>query len=128
MSDPLAPLKVLDLALLALALPVFLVAGLPIVGWVAGAAVWLMWRGIGAWADRKVAASRDPRVVAGVATGAMIGRGWLMGLTILGVGLVFGRDEGLSAAVLAIVLFTVFFATRMVTRGFDGPPSGRPSA
>ena len=56
-SDPLTPLRVLDLALLAIALPIFLFAPIPFLGWVVGAGVWLAWRGIGAWADRKAAAS-----------------------------------------------------------------------
>lgn len=120
-SDPLTPLRVLDLALLALALPIFLIAPLPFLGWVTGAVVWLAWRGIGWLADRKAGASRDPRVVVGVETGAMIGRGWLLGLTLLGAGLIFGSDVGLSAAVLAFALFTVFFTMKLITRPFDGP-------
>src|SRR5206468_10051232 len=79
-SDPLSIMRVLDLVLLALALPVFLIAGLPVLGWVTGAAIWLMWRGIGAWADRRALAARDARVVAGYEGGGVIGRGWPPGL------------------------------------------------
>jgi hypothetical protein len=121
-------MRVLDLALLALALPVFLVAGWPALGWVTGAGVWLMWRGIGAWADRRAGASRDPRVVAGYEAGAMIGRGWLMGLTLLAVGLATDSATGLSAAVLDVLLFTVFFTFKLIARPFDGPKEPRPSA
>src|SRR5436309_10369621 len=121
-------MRVLDLALLVLALPVFLIAGLPILGWVTAAAVWLMWRGIGAWADRRAAAASDPRVVAGYEAGAMIGRGWLMGLTLLAVGLTAGSDVGLSAAVLDVLLFSVFFTFKIIARPFDGPKAPRPSA
>jgi hypothetical protein len=118
-SDPLTPLRVLDLALLALALPLFLFAPLPFLGWVTAAAVWLAWRGIGHWADKKAAASRDPRVVVGYETGAMIGRGWMLGLSLLGAGLLFGSDVGLSAALLDFALFTVFFTTKLIVRPFD---------
>jgi hypothetical protein len=123
-SDPLTPLRVLDLALLALALPVFLIAPLPFLGWVTAAVIWLLWRGIGRWADAKAAASSDPRVVVGYETGAMIGRGWMLGLSLLGAGLLFGNDVGLSAAVLDFALFTVFFTTKLIVRPFDaaGPP------
>jgi len=126
-SDPLSILRVLDLALLALALPVFALAGLPLLGWVGGAVVWLMWRGIGGWAARHAAASDDPKVVAGVEAGTMIARGWLMGLILLGFGLVFDREVGLSAAVLAVALFTVFFTTKLITRPFDGPNGATPT-
>ena len=121
-------MRVLDLALLVLALPVFLVGGVPFLGWVTGAGVWLMWRGIGAWADRRVAASGDARVVAGYEAGGMIARGWLMGFTLLAVGLAAGSDVGLSAAVLDVLLFTVFFTFKLIARPFDGPKEPRPSA
>jgi hypothetical protein len=127
MSDPLTPLRYADLAILAIALPVFVVAGFPLLGWVTAAGVWAMWRGIGAWADRKAIASDDIRSFVGIETGAMIGRGWLMGLTLITVGLLAGDDVGLSASVLAILLFSVSFTFRMVTRAFDAPtgPRGR---
>jgi len=118
-SDPLTPLRVLDLALLALALPLFIFAPIPFMGWVVAAVVWLAWRGIGYWADKKAAASRDPRVVVGYETGAMIGRGWMLGLSLLGAGLLFGSDVGLSAALLDFALFTVFFTTKLIVRPFD---------
>ena len=38
-------IRFLDLVLLAVALPVFLVAGLPMLGYAAGAAAWLVQRG-----------------------------------------------------------------------------------
>jgi hypothetical protein len=119
-------MRVFDLVLLAVALPVFLIAGLPFLGWVTGAGVWLMWRGIGAWADRRAKASSDPRVVAGYEAGAMIGRGWLMGLTLLAVGLAAGSDVGLSAAILDVILFTFFFTFKLIARPFDGPSSKEP--
>lgn len=108
-----------DLLLLALALPAFLAAGFPILGWVTAAVVWLTWRGIGEFSDRKAAAASDPRQVAGIAAGSMIGRGWLMGLTIIAMGLLAGDDVGLSAAVLAVALFTLYFTTRMILRPFE---------
>lgn len=123
-SDPLAPLRVADLVLLALALPVFVLAGWPLLGWVTAAVVWLMWRGIGAYADRKAVASDDIRKFVGIETAAMIGRGWLLGIILIVAGLAAGNDVGLSAAVLAILLFTVSFTFKLVTRAFDGPPPG----
>src|SRR6059058_2457154 len=122
-------MRVFDLVLLAVALPVFLIAGLPFLGWVTGAGVWAMWRGIGAWTDRRAAASGDVRVVAGYEAGGMIARGWIMGLTLLAVGLAAGSDVGLSAAILDVILFTVFFTFKLIARPFDGgPKEPRPSA
>ncbi len=112
----------LDLALLAIALPVFLVAGLPLLGWATAAVIWALWRGIGEWADRRAAAAAaedDPRRMAGIAAGSMIGRGWLLGLILLGVGLASNDDVGLSAAVLALALFTVHFTFKLILRPFE---------
>ena len=106
----------LDLALLALALPVFLIAGLPFLGWLTAAVIWGLWRGIGEWSDRRATGEQDPRKMAGIAAGSMIGRGWLLGLILLGVGLLAGDDVGLSAAVLALVLFTVHFTFKLILR------------
>jgi hypothetical protein len=103
---------------LALALPVFVLAGFPLLGYAVGAAAWLVQRAIQVLLERRAAASDDPRMVAGLLTGSMIGRGWLVALAIFGVGLT-EREAGLAAAVLFIALFTVYFSARIVLRPFD---------
>ncbi len=62
----------------------------------------------------------------GITTGSMIGRGWLMGLTLLGAGLAFGDDVGLSAAVLSVALFTISFISRLVARPLQGTHTPAP--
>jgi hypothetical protein len=116
--------RYLDLVLLALALPVFVVAGLPMLGYAAGAAAWLVQRALQLALNRKAVAADDPRTVVGIAAGSMIGRGWLVALTIFAAGLA-DEDAGLAAAVLVIVLFTAYFTVSMVLRPFQTPPSSR---
>ncbi len=111
--------KNLDLVLLALALPLFLVADLPVLGWATAAVIWLLWRGIGEWSDRRAATSTKPGQTAFIIAGSMIGRGWLLGLILLGAGLAVGDDVGLSAAVLALVLFTVYFTLKILLRSAE---------
>jgi hypothetical protein len=115
----MAVLRNLDVVLLALALPLFLVADLPLLGWVAGAVIWVLWRGIGAWAERRVTRATTPRESVGIAAGSMVGRGWLLGLILLAAGLAAGEDVGLSAAVLVLALFTVHFTFKIALRGAD---------
>ena len=119
-NEPFAlrALKYLDLVVLALALPIFVVAGLPVLGWAAAAVGWVAQRIISELANRKARASDDPRTVAGLLTGSMIGRGWLVALTIFGAGMI-DREAGLTAGVLTIVLFTMWFTTQMATRPFE---------
>lgn len=52
-------------------------------------------------------------------TGSMIGRGWLVALTILAVGLGVDDASGLAAGVLFLVIFTVWFSTSFILRPFD---------
>jgi hypothetical protein len=118
--------RYLDLVLLAIALPVFLVGGLPMLGYAAGAAAWLVQRGVQLALNRKAVAADDPRTVVGIAAGSMIGRGWLVALTIFAAGLK-DEDAGLAAAVLVIVLFTAYFTVSMIMRPFETDTSRQPS-
>jgi hypothetical protein len=117
-------LRYLDLVLLAIALPIFVIAGLPMLGYAAGAAAWLVQRGLQLVLNRKAAAADDPRTVVGIAAGSMIGRGWLVALTIFAAGL-SDEDAGLAAAVLVIVLFTAYFTVSMIMRPFDMQQNSR---
>jgi hypothetical protein len=113
-------LRYLDIVLLILALPVFLAADLPLLGYVAAALAWLVQRALQIVLNRKAMATDDPRKVAGIAAGSMIGRGWLVALTIFAAGLE-ENDAGLAAAVLVIVLFTAYFTVSMILRPFEKP-------
>jgi hypothetical protein len=127
MSDPrpLPPLKVpafvryLDLVVLLLALPLFLLAELPLAAYVVGGGAWILQRIVQLLMQRRAEASNDPRVVAGWTAGSMIARGWFCALAIFGVGLAEGDEAGLSAAVLVIALFTVYFLVRMILRPIE---------
>jgi hypothetical protein len=113
-------LRYLDIVLLIVALPVFLVGGLPMLGYAAGAGAWIVQRAIQIVLNRKAAASDDPRTVVGITAGSIIGRGWLVALTIFAAGLA-DNEAGLAAAVLVIVLFTAYFTVSMILRPFDKP-------
>jgi hypothetical protein len=115
---PLRMMRYLDLALLALALPVFLAADLPLLGWAGAAVGWLLQRGVQQLIESRARASDDPRTVAGLLTGSMIARGWLIAGSIFVVGL-SEREAGLSAAILAITLFTFYFTGQLIGRPFE---------
>jgi hypothetical protein len=115
---PLRMLRYLDLAILAVALPIFVAADLPLLGYVGAAGGWLVQRGVQTLIERRARASDDPRTVAGLLTGSMIARGWIMAGSIFVVGLI-EREAGLSAAILAIALFTVYFTGQMIGRPFE---------
>jgi hypothetical protein len=111
-------LRCLDLLVLALALPLFLIADLPLVGYAGAAAAWSLQRAVNAFAARRAAESGDRRAAMGVMAGAMVGRLWLVGLTVLCVGLI-EREAGLAAALLSAVLFTVSFSTLLIVKPLE---------
>lgn len=118
-TDPVAFLRYLDLLLALLALPLFVLADLPLAGWLTGAGTYAAQRAIGTWTARRAAASDDTRTTVGLMAGSMIGRGWLVALTIFAVGVAVSDEAGLSAAVLFIALFTVYFTMNMILRPFE---------
>jgi hypothetical protein len=125
-GDRMIALRYLDIVILILALPIFLAADLPMLGYAAAAVAWVVQRAIQIVLMRKAAAAEDPRTVVGITAGSMIGRGWLVALTIFAAGMV-DNDAGLAAAVLVIVLFTAYFTVSMIMRPFDQPPPEQPA-
>jgi hypothetical protein len=119
----LTSVRYLDLLLVALALPLFLAAGLPLAGWAAGGGAWVAQRILQEYLDRRASASKDPRTVVGLLAGSMIARGWFVAIAVFLVGL-SDNEAGLAAAVLVIALFTVYFTTRMVLRPFEADVLG----
>jgi hypothetical protein len=116
-------LRWLDLAVLALALPVFLAAGLPLLGWGGVAGAWLAQRVAQQLLERRARASGDPRRSTAVLALSMFARVWILALTIFVLGKA-DRDAGLSAALLSVVLVTVYL-TAIMTSGPLAPGSRR---
>jgi hypothetical protein len=114
-----AALRWLDVIALAAALPLFLLAGLPLAGYVVAALAWLAQRAIQLAIQKRATASADPRAIVGLTAGGMIARSWLVAGAIFGVGLVAGDEDGLAAAALVIALFTIYFAIQLVTRPLE---------
>ena len=119
----LTSVRYLDLLLVALALPVFLAAGLPLAGWAVGGGAWVAQRALQEYLDRRAGASTDPRTVVGLLAGSMIARGWFVAIAVFLVGL-SDNEAGLAAAVLVIALFTVYFTVRMILRPFETEAAG----
>ena len=125
----MSPLKYVDLFALAAALAVFLIGGLPLLGYAVGAAVWLAQRGIQLVASRRAAAELaggNRQRAMGVLAATTLGRVWLMATAVLIVGLA-EREAGLASAVLVAVLFTISFAAQGLSHLF-GEPEGQGAA
>jgi hypothetical protein len=116
-------LRWLDLVVLAIALPLFLVTGLPLLGWGGIAAAWLVQRVAQQLLERRARASGDPKRATAVLALSMFARVWILALTIFVLGKT-DRDAGLSGALLSVVLVTVYL-TALMTSGPLAPGSRR---
>lgn len=120
-------LRYADLVLLGVALPVFVVADLPLLGYTVAAVAWVVQRGVQAWAAARVVrdlAAGERRSAIGITATATLGRVWLVTAAVLAVGLIADRGDGLAAAVLSAALFTVYFAGEALAHVF-GPEEQR---
>ena len=107
----------LDLFVLVLALPVFVVAGFDLVGYALAAVVWVAQRLVQVWAERTARRnlSEGKRNTAmGAVAATSLGRPWLMSTVVL-VACIIDREVGLYAAALLVILFTVNLGTRGLT-------------
>jgi hypothetical protein len=114
-SDPLVFVRYADVLLVILAAPFVLLMGAPVLGYVAGAVAWIATRVLGVVIERN-ARGKSAKAQVGLSFGALMGRAWILGITILVVGLAGEREDGLMAALLALVAFTVYLATSLLLR------------
>lgn len=123
----MSPPKYVDLLALLVALAVFLVGDLPLLGFGVAAAAWLVQRGVQMLAQRRMKqelAAGNRQKAMGIVAGSTLGRVWLMATCVLLVGIA-EREAGLAAAILLLVLFTISFAAQGLAHLFDDQPEGQ---
>ena len=121
-TDPLAFVRYLDVVIVVLAAPFVIFTGAPVLGYLVGAGAWILTRIAGVAAERAAARRNDARAVAAINLAALLGRVWIVGLSILAVGLAADREDGLMAALTALVAFTVYLATSLIIRPLERNP------
>jgi hypothetical protein len=121
-SDPLAFVRYLDVVIVVLAAPFIVLTGAPVLGYAVGAGAWILTRIGGVAAERAAKRRKDARAVAAINLAVLLGRVWIVGLSILAVGLAADREDGLMAALTALVAFTVYLATSLIIRPLERNP------
>jgi len=111
-SDPLVFVRYMDVLLVILAAPFVILMGGPLLGYLVGGGAWIATRVLGVFVER-YARGRTAKQQVGLNFGALMGRAWILGITILVVGIAGEREDGLMAALLALVAFTVYLATTL---------------
>jgi hypothetical protein len=121
-SDPLAIVRYLDVVVVVLAAPFVVLTGAPLLGYLVGAGAWIATRVAGVALERAAKRRDDARAVAALNLTVLLGRVWIVGLSILAVGLAAEREDGLMAALVALVAFTVYLATSLIIRPLERKP------
>lgn len=121
---PMTALTYLDVVVVAVAAPVAIALGAPVLGCALGAGGWIVQRII-QWADRRWTAKlREPRKQLGANLFEAFGRIWLLAGAIIVAGVAGHRADGLAAALMIFGAYSIALAIRVMS----GPPqrSGPP--
>ncbi|HEX6712868.1 MAG TPA: hypothetical protein VF066_05770 [Thermoleophilaceae bacterium] len=111
-------LRGVDLALLVVAVPVWIAAQLPVLGWVAATGSWLLARWFQSFAERRALAKGKRQAVLAARAASLLGRLYLVTIAVFVAGLI-DREAGLSAGVLAVAVFTVYFISLFMRTVFE---------
>jgi len=123
-------LRYIDLVLLWLTVPLALVLGAPQLGVLLAAGVWTIQRAVALVVDRKAIARETARAAIGLNMATMFVRLWLVVCTIVVAGVGGSREDGVAAAGVLLVVFTISFAATLLLRSLSRPggaPPGSPS-
>ena len=109
----LRALAYLDITLLVCAVPIFIGADLPILGWIGGTVAYVGQRVISELLKRSATQTQDMTGFLGIMVGGVIARGFLVALAIFGVGMI-DKDAGASAGILFLAAFTVHLTMTLI--------------
>jgi hypothetical protein len=110
------PLAYLDVVVLLVAAPIMLLIGVPAVGYLVGAGVWIALRAVGVVVDRAVASLRDPRHEVTLRLAYLLGRLFTLAIAVIVVRNGAGRDDGLTALLVIVFAFTMQLVLSFLTR------------
>lgn len=111
-------LRRIDLLVLAVAIPVWIAAGLPLLGYAAASMAWLAARQFQAFVERRALAKGQRKAMLGARAASLLGRLYLVTAAVFVAGLI-EREAGLTGSVLAVVVFTSYFVSLFVTAALE---------
>ena len=111
-------LRNIDLIVLAVAVPVWIAAGLPVLGYVATAVSWVAARLFQTFVERRALAKGQRKAMLGARAASLLGRLYLVTMAVFVAGLI-EREAGLTGGVLAVAVFTFYFVSLFVTAALE---------
>jgi hypothetical protein len=121
-------LRYLDVCLVLATAPFVLIGGMPLLGYLVGAAAWILTRTGSSWLQARAGRTSDAKLRAGLLIAGLMGRVWLVALAVIVARYAGSKDDGIMAAALVLAAFTVYFVMSFVAPNplQAGPP--RPPA
>ncbi|MEA2222648.1 MAG: hypothetical protein QOH83_1024 [Solirubrobacteraceae bacterium] len=122
-------LRYIDLVLLWLTVPLALALGAPTVGLLLAAVVWTVQRFVALAVDRRARRRETVREAIGLNMATMMARQWLLATTVVVAGVGIGREDGVAAAAVLLVAFTISLAATLLLRALSrtDPRPGTPT-
>jgi hypothetical protein len=114
----MAILRNLDVVLVLLAAAPALALGAPVLGYTVAAGAWVAQRVLAQVDRRWIRGASEPRTQLALGLFEAFGRIWLLAGAIIFAGVVGGRADGLTAALVIFAAYSVAFAVKVLT----GPP------
>jgi hypothetical protein len=108
-------LRYLDVVVVVIVAIPALALGAPVLGYVLGAGAWLLQRALEAADRRWIKNVMEPRTQLAANLGEAFARIWLLAGAIIIAGVVGGRADGLTAALVIFGAYTIAFVIRLVT-------------
>jgi hypothetical protein len=109
-------IRYLDVVLVVASTPLVLLTSAPKLGFAIGAIGWILLRFSADLVKSRAWRARDARSRAALQLAAILGRVWLIALLVLGAHFLGHNADGIAAAVVVLVAFTVELATSMAFR------------
>jgi hypothetical protein len=118
-------IRYLDVVVLLLATGPALSLGVPAMGYLTGAIAWIAQRLLAEADSRWLVRGRAPRTQLGLSLAEAFGRIWLLVGAIVAAGVIGGRADGLTAALVIFASYSVAFAVKLIMRP-PQPKVGQP--
>ena len=110
-------MRYLDISVVIAAAPFVVLATLPVAGYAIGAVAWIATRVVLEFAQRRASASSDPGRQTALLLGSMMGRVFAIVAAVLIARYAGNTDDGIAAAAVVLVAFTVQLLVTITHRG-----------
>jgi hypothetical protein len=109
-------IRYIDVVLVLFAAPILLLIGVPALGYLVGAAAWILLRAVGVVVERRAASIGNVSQELTVRLVFVMGRVFLLALVIVLVRRQAGKDDGLTTLLVIVFAFTIQLVVSIINR------------